>query len=230
MAFTGRSGVPVVKARTSKLFQANTRSAGVRPGSPQSRSIAGPSLPPSTSTPASSARTDGDSGGRHSGTLIAAARIGDAGERLRQNDAGVGEKPAPVAGMMTALAQVDDQVDRVAAARAEKECRLVGRDPRPVGGDQQVGAERAVLVLLAQFAQTGRADFFAHLDQEFDVEAEPAALRQHRRECRDVDAVLALVVGGAAAVDAVAFDLERPWRQVPSRHRSSSPRMVSPWP
>ena len=44
MALTGRSGVPVVKASTSKLFQPNTRSAGVSPGSPQSRSIVGPSL------------------------------------------------------------------------------------------------------------------------------------------------------------------------------------------
>ena len=36
MALTGRSGVPVVKASTSKLFQPNTRSADVSSGSPQS--------------------------------------------------------------------------------------------------------------------------------------------------------------------------------------------------
>ena len=110
----------------------------------------------------------------------------------------------------------------MAAARAEKQRRLVGRDARPVGGDQQVGAQRAVLVLLAELAQAGRADLFAHLDQEFDVEAEPAALRQHRGERRDVDAVLALVVGGAAAVDALALDGERPRRQ------SRAPQIVEP--
>ena len=70
MALTGRSGVPVVKARISKLFQPNTRSAGVSSGSPQSRSMRGPLPPPSTSTPSSTWRTDGGSGGRHSGTRI----------------------------------------------------------------------------------------------------------------------------------------------------------------
>ena len=141
---------------------------------------------------------------------------------MRENDSGVGEEPAPVAGMMTAVAQIDDQVDRVPAAGAQKERRLAGCDPRPVGRNQKVGAERAVLVLLAQLAQSRRADLFTHLDQEFDVEAEPAAFFKHRRERGNVDAVLALVVGGAAAVDAVALDLERPWRQ------SITPQIVEP--
>src|SRR5258706_14751447 len=70
MALTGRSGVPVVKASTSKLFQPKTRSAGVSSASPQSRSIVGPFPPPSTSTPASTRRTAAGSGGRHSGTRI----------------------------------------------------------------------------------------------------------------------------------------------------------------
>src|SRR5262249_31712486 len=140
MALTGRSGVPVVKANTSKLFQAKTRSAGVRSASPQSRSMVGPLPPPSTSTPASKRRTDAGRGRRRPPFrhLDRAARIGDASERLREDDAGIGEEAAPVAGMMGPLAQIDDEVDRVAAARPEKERRPIGRDPRAVGGDQQI--------------------------------------------------------------------------------------------
>src|SRR5258708_39293579 len=51
IALTGFSGLPVVKASTSKLHQPNTFSLGVRPGSPQSGSISGASSPPSPSTP-----------------------------------------------------------------------------------------------------------------------------------------------------------------------------------
>ena len=57
----------------------------------------------------------------------------------------------------------------------------------------------------AHFRQIRRADFLAGLDDEFDVEAELAAPRLlHRAQRRHVDAVLAFVVGRAAAVDAVA--------------------------
>src|SRR5262249_29296629 len=120
MALTGRSGVPVVKASTSKLFQAKTRSAGVRSASPQSRSMVGPFPPPSTSTPASRRRTDACKQAPHRRRqwrppfrhLDRPARIGDASERLREDDAGIGEEAAPVAGMMGPLAQIDDEVDR----------------------------------------------------------------------------------------------------------------------
>ena len=42
--------------------------------------------------------------------------------------------------MMSALAQIDDQVDRLAAAGAQEQRRLVRRDARAVRGDQQIGA------------------------------------------------------------------------------------------
>ena len=57
-------------------------------------------------------RTECGSGGRHSGTRIVAARVGDRGDRVGEHDAGIGEQPAPVARMMAALAQIDDQIDR----------------------------------------------------------------------------------------------------------------------
>src|SRR5688572_25236371 len=58
---------------------------------------------------------------------------------------------------------------------------------------------------LAYLTQIGRADLLAGLDDELDVEAELAAASlAHRAQGRQIDTVLALVVGGAAAIDALA--------------------------
>ncbi len=149
-----------------------------------------------------------------------AARIGDGGERLRQHDAGIGDQAAPIAGMMRARAQFDDQIDRIAAARAEENRRLVRRDARAVGADQHVGLEQIVAVPRAQFAQARRADFLRHLDQYLAVEAERAAFLQHGGKGGNVDAVLAFVVGGAAAIDALAFDDD------PPRLKARPPQLV----
>ncbi len=115
--------------------------------------------------------------------------------------------------MMSALAQIENQVDRVAAAGAEIDGRLAGRDARPVRGDQQIGFQQLLLVPRAELGHAGGAHLFAHLDQHLGVEAEPAALGEDRGQRRDIDAVLALVVGGAAAVDAVALDGQGPGRK-----------------
>ncbi len=112
--------------------------------------------------------------------------------------------------MMRAFAQLHDEIDRIAAARAEENRRLVRRDARAVGADQHVGLEQIVAVERAQFAQARRADFLRHLDQHFAVEAERAAFLQHGRKRGDVDAVLTFVVGGAAAIDALALDDDPP--------------------
>ena len=115
--------------------------------------------------------------------------------------------------MVGALAQIDHEVDRVAAARPEKQRRPVGRDPRAVRGDQQIRAQEFMLVLGAKLAQPGGAHFLSHLDQNLYVEAEAAALGDDRRERADVDAVLALVIGRTAAVDARALDGQHPGRK-----------------
>src|SRR5215471_11311270 len=145
--------------------------------------------------------------------LDRAACIGDASERMREDDTGIGEQAAPVAGMMSALAQIDDEIDWVAAARSEKDRRPIGRDPRAVRGNQQIRLQELMLVLGAKLAQSGGADFLSHLDQNFGVEAEAAALGDDRGECGDVDAVLSLVVGGAAAVKTRALDGQHPGRK-----------------
>ncbi len=139
---------------------------------------------------------------------------------MRQDDPRIGQQAAPVAGVMPALAQVDDQVDHVAAARTQEDGRPIGRDARAVGGDQHIRLQETMLVLDAELTQAARAHFLSHLDEHLGVEAEPTALGQHRRKRCDIDAVLALVVGGSAAIEARAFHRERPWRQ------AGSPRIV----
>src|SRR4051812_42351816 len=99
--------------------------------------------------------------------------------------------------MVAALAQIDIEMDAVAAAAAEEDRRPVGREPRPVGGDEQIRLQ-LLAVGLAYLPQIGRADLLAGLDDEFDVEAELAAAGlAHGAQGREIDAVLPLVVGGA---------------------------------
>ena len=85
-------------------------------------------------------------------------------------------------------------------------------EPRPVRADQRVGLERR-LVGLAEVGQARRAGLLAGLDQDRRVEAERAALLEHAGQRRDVDGVLALVVGRAAAIHLLAFDHDLPRRQ-----------------
>ena len=70
IAFTGCSGFPVLKARTSSVFQPNTRSAGVSPGSPQSASIAGPPVSPGAMSASARATDAGMGGGRSAETRM----------------------------------------------------------------------------------------------------------------------------------------------------------------
>src|SRR5712691_2621162 len=131
---------------------------------------------------------------------------------MRENDSGVGQEPAPITGMMPAVAQIDREVEIHRAAGAEEDRRPLRRQARSVRGDQHIGGE-AVLVLPAHLAQARRADLLAGLDQEDRIEAEPAARLEDAVERGEVDRVLALVVGGAAAVEPVALLLQAPWRQ-----------------
>ena len=92
---------------------------------------------------------------------------------------------------------------------------MVGRSAVRRGPSEPTSTSAAnrSLVLGAELAQAGRAGFLAHLDQPFGVEAEPAALRQHRRLRGDVDGVLALVVDHAAPVVAAVLLGQRPGRK-----------------
>src|SRR5262245_64803428 len=102
--------------------------------------------------------------------------------------------------MVSALAQIYIEMDAVAAAAAEENGRPVGGKPWPVGGQEQIRLQ-FFAVGFAHLPQVGRADLLAGLDDEFDVEPELAAAGlAHGTQCCEVDAVLALVVGGAAAI------------------------------
>src|ERR1700728_3197211 len=98
---------------------------------------------------------------------------------MGEDDAGIGQEPAPIAGMVRPVAQLDADVEIEGAARAEKDRRPVGAEPWPVRGDQHIAAE-PVLVLPAYLAQSGRADLLAGLEEEHGIEPEPPARLQHR--------------------------------------------------
>jgi hypothetical protein len=66
---------------------------------------------------------------------------------------------------MAAVAQIDAQVDHVAATRAEKQRRTVRGDARSIGCDQDIRFQQPIFVKLAQLSEARRADFFAHFDQ-----------------------------------------------------------------
>ena len=61
-----------------------------------------------------------------------------------QDGRGVGEQAAPIAGMMAAFAQIDVEMDSDAAAAAEEDRGPIRRQPRAVGGEQQVGLQFVV--------------------------------------------------------------------------------------
>jgi len=61
-------------------------------------------------------------------------------------------------------------------------------------------------------AQSRRPDLLAHLEQKLGVEAETSARLEHPPERREIDRVLSLVVGGAAAVPAAIADRHLPRR------------------
>ena len=124
-----------------------------------------------------------------------------------------GLKSAPISGMVPAATQIDAQAEIDDAARAQEQRRPFGRDARAVGGEKEIGGEKLAMAG-AKLAQARRTHFLSRLDQELGVEAEPAARAQHGGERAHIDAVLPLVVGGAATIEAFASLLEPPGREL----------------
>ena len=131
--------------------------------------------------------------------------IDQRGDGVGQDGRGVGEQAAPIAGMIAAFAQIDVEMDSHAATAAEEDGGSIRRKPRAVGSEQQVGL-KFLMQRLADLRQIRRADLLAGLDDELGIEAELAAAGlADGTQRRHIDAVLSLVVGGAAAIDAIAF-------------------------
>src|SRR5205823_5182753 len=117
---------------------------------------------------------------------------------------GIGKHAAPIARMVPAFAQIDIEMDAVAAAAAEEDGRPLRRQPRSIGRQEQIGLQLLAMGF-AHLPQIGRADLLAGLDDEFGIEAELAAAGlAHGAQGREIDAVLALIVSRAAAIDALA--------------------------
>jgi len=113
--------------------------------------------------------------------------------------------------MVRALPQRHPQREPRGAARAQEDRRPIGRHPRPVRGDQQVGRQ-VTGVLGAELAQSRRAGFLAGLDEDLQVEAEPAAPgMQHVLQRGQVNGALALVIRRSPAIPAVLLDRHLPW-------------------
>ena len=143
MALTGVFGLPASKASTVKEHQPKTFSAGVSPGSPQSgidRRTVGAALDLAIGERAPHIVGDVRP------AAIRGMRIWPVGPTMRRDRVGeldrrIGEEPAPIAGMMAALARIDPEIESDRAARAEEDGRPPGGEPRPVGGDQHVRRE-----------------------------------------------------------------------------------------
>ena len=118
-----------------------------------------------------------------------------------------------MAGMHAAGTQIDHEIEMVGAAGAGGDRRDLGHHARPVAGDQHVGGQ-PVGVFGDELAQAGRTAFLAGFQDQLQVEAQcAAAFGQHGFQRGQVQGVLALVVGGAAAVPAVGFLGQHPGRQ-----------------
>ncbi len=114
--------------------------------------------------------------------------------------------------MVAALAQGEFQVEVERAARAAEDGRPTMVEPGAVRADQGVGLQGR-LVGFAEIGQARRARLLAGLDQDRRVEAERAPLLQHAGKGCDIDRMLALVVGRAAAIEPIALDHDLPRRQ-----------------
>src|SRR5207245_8686204 len=67
-----------------------------------------------------------------------ALRADDRRNRVRKFDRRIGEQPAPIAGMMPAIARLDPEIEQIGAAIAEIQRRLVGGEWRAVRWDERM--------------------------------------------------------------------------------------------
>src|SRR5258708_38841505 len=116
--------------------------------------------------------------------------------------------------MMRTVAQIHVEVNPNSAAAAEEYRGTIGGEPGSVGSKKQVGLQ-LIAQLLAHLSQIRRPDLLTRFNDEFGIETEPAAARfTNGAKGRQIDAVLSFIVGGAAAVDAIANRCRPPRLQI----------------
>ena len=125
--------------------------------------------------------------------------IDDGCDRVAQHDPRIGQQTTPIAGVVTTFAEIDRQVEVERATGSHEDGGHLRCEPGAIRADQQVGAQQ-IAVQSRELVQAGRADLLAGVDQEDRVETESSAGLQHRAQGRDIDRVLALVVGRSATV------------------------------
>src|SRR3546814_3672232 len=113
---------------------------------------------------------------------------------------------------MPALPHIDDEVEVPRTTIAERDRRTVGRYARPVGCDEDIGAEICA-VGFDDLADASRTVLFAGLYHELRVEAEMAALGDDGLQRQHVDRMLPLVVRRTAAIEVVSIHMDAPRRQ-----------------
>ena len=213
IALTGRSGLPVRNASTSSAFQPNTRSAGVKPGSPQfgvdRRAVRLAGLDVRERAPHRFAESARGTQRRRRGSGRARRPSTRSRWRARCRDWRGARPSCPNGARRRAASTTRSKLNAPREPR-----KIVGRSERRRGPSEAIStsARKRLRARLAELAQPGRADLLAHFDQQLRVEAEPPARREHPPERREVDRVLALVVGGAAPVPAAAAADDLPRR------------------
>jgi hypothetical protein len=68
-------------------------------------------------------------------------RIDERGDRVRQDDGGIGEDATPIARMVRAVAQIDIKMNPQSTTTAEKDGGPIGSEPRTVRCQEQIGLE-----------------------------------------------------------------------------------------
>ena len=222
IALTGRSGLPVRNASTSSVFQPNTRSAGVKPGL----------------APVGVDRGTAGLAGLDVGQARDAPIPESAAAAARRRESGRAHRPATrsrAARIVPGFASSPPQLPEWCPPSRRSTTRSkfsAPREPRKIVG--RFGAKRgpseaistSARERVARASRKSRADPGEPISSpisssSFDVEAEPPARFEHARERGEIDRVLALVVGGAAAVPAVARRRRAPTATRPSAHWSS---------
>ncbi len=203
IALTGCSGLPVTNASTSSVFHANTRSAGVRPGSPHRRRSRGRPARRDRCRRARARTAAGIGGGRSAST------------RMRPRASTI--DAIACARIVPGLASRPPQLPEWWPPRAGRRSRSklnAPREPRNSVGcsARRRGPSEAIRTSAASASrsatQTSRrpGEPVSSPVSSSTLTLKPRRPRasMHALERGQVDRVLALVVGGAAAVPAIA--------------------------
>ena len=150
-----------------------------------------------------------------------------AGEQARQRPYRVGCGAAVPAGMQVLGGAGDGEVERDHAAARHGDGGKVDAPHGAVRRDGEVAGE-PILQARHRRRKTRAADLLLAFDQHLDVDRQRSAKLQERLRRQDGDEERALVVGGAARIEALSVDRRREWRGEPFVERVGRLHVVVP--